>query len=322
MKKSYILTSVLLLVLISKITLSQTIFTSSGTYTVPAGVDTIIVEMVGPGGAGGVDGGGGGGGGGYAIGAFIVVPLSVHQVTVGAGGSGITTSISGLPIMASAGANGADTLNPYLGGGGIGGVGSGGLINRNGGMGGGGYYTYFGGGGGGAGGSVGNGSAGGNTVVWNTTNCLTPGGAGGAGGGAPGGDGGKGAGFTDNNCSVTNPSGNGMNYGGGGGGANGNGGAQGTGAGGYCKITTSLSTGFASILSTVNIQVLTNPFTDKIIIKNGDGTLIYKLTNSLGQEIWNGRNIEQKDFSYLDKGMYILNVVSPNVMKSFNLIKQ
>ena len=217
---------------------SQT-FTSSGTFTVPANVTSITIELVGAGGSGGINGGGGGGGGGYATGVYTVVPLSDYTVTVGVAGGGVTggtTSVGNL-ISATGGENGTWVPNPNLGGGGAGGQGSNGtILNRTGGTGGGGYWTYFGGGGGGAAGSVSDGFNGGNTITW-TGNCQTPGGDGGLSGGTPGGAGGKGAGFTDVNCSITNPAGNGENYGGGGGGGNGNGGIPGTGIGGYVLIS-------------------------------------------------------------------------------------
>jgi hypothetical protein len=215
------------------------IFTSSGTFTVPANVTSITIELVGAGGSGGINGGGGGGGAGYATGVYTVVPLSDYTVTVGTAGggaSGGTTSVGNL-ISATGGENGTWVPNPNLGGGGAGGLGSNGtILNRTGGTGGGGYWTYFGGGGGGAAGSVSDGFNGGNTITW-TGNCQTPGGEGGLSGGTPGGAGGKGAGFTDVNCSITNPAGNGENYGGGGGGGNGNGGIPGTGIGGYVLIS-------------------------------------------------------------------------------------
>jgi hypothetical protein len=217
---------------------SQT-FTSSGTFTVPSGVTSITIELVSAGGSGGGNGGGGGGGGGYAKGVYTVVPLSVYTVTVGTAGGGISGGTTGVGALISAtgGENGTWVPNPNLGGGGAGGVGSNGTIaNRTGGIGGGGFWTYFGGGGGGAAGSVSNGFAGGNTIVW-TGICQTPGGASGLDGGVPGGAGGKGAGFTDVNCNITNPAGNGLNYGGGGGGGNGNGGIPGTGIGGYVLIS-------------------------------------------------------------------------------------
>lgn len=213
-------------------------FTSSGSFTVPDGVTSIFVEVVGAGGNGGYNGTGGGGGGGYASGNYAVSPGQVLTITIGtpgAGAAGGTTSVEGL-LSAGGGENGVSVPNPEIGGGGDGGTGAGGNIaNYTGGNGGGGYYTYFGGGGGGAAGASGNGADGGNTIAW-VGICLTPGGDGGISGGSPGGNGGKGAGFTDSFCSVTDPSAAGANYGGGGGGGNGNGGAPSNGAGGYCYI--------------------------------------------------------------------------------------
>ncbi len=215
-------------------------YTVPGTYsfTVPASVTTLTLEVVGAGGSGGGNGGGGGGGGGYAKGIYTVTPGAVLSVNVGTGGGGAGSGTSnvGSLISATGGANGVSVANPNIGGGGAGGVGSGGTIaNYTGGTGGGGYWTYFGGGGAGAAGSVSNGTNGGNTIAW-TGVCQTPGGSAGTGGGAPGGGGGKGAGFTDSGCNVSNPAAGGINFGGGGGGGNGNGGGPGTGAGGYCQI--------------------------------------------------------------------------------------
>ncbi|MBK6628913.1 MAG: hypothetical protein IPG35_15200 [Flavobacteriales bacterium] len=186
--------------------------TQTGPWTAPAGVDTITVELIGPGGNGGTNGGGGGGGGGYVRRTVAVQPGSTISFVVGTGGSGLGTIAGGLGLIAEAGANGTSVPNPNIGGGGAGGAGIGGTVNRSGGPGGGGYWTYFGGGGGGAAGAQGNGGPGGNTIAWNG-NCLTPGGAGGSGGGAPAGAGGKGAGFTDANCTVTDPEGHGGAFG-------------------------------------------------------------------------------------------------------------
>ncbi len=214
-------------------------FTSSGIFTVPAGVTSVVIEVVGAGGSGGGNGTGGGGGGAYSSGEYVVTPLQVLDITVGIGGINEetgTTSVDGY-LKATGGQNGVSVPNPEIGGGGLGGVPYGGNIyNYAGGEGGGGYYTYFGGGGGGAAGPLGDGGDGGNTIAW-TGICLTPGGDAGISGGAPGGNGGKGAGFTDDFCTVSDPSGNGLNYGGGGGGGNGNGGGPGTGANGFCRIT-------------------------------------------------------------------------------------
>jgi hypothetical protein len=213
-------------------------FTSSGTFTVPDGVTSVFIEVVGAGGSGGYNGTGGGGGGGYASGNYAVTPGGTLGVVIGVPGLGAisgTTSVGDF-IAATGGENGVSVPNPEIGGGGAGGIGSGGNIaNYTGGIGGGGYYTYFGGGGGGAAGALGNGGVGGNTIAW-VGICLTPGGDGGVSGGLPGGNGGKGAGFTDAFCNVSDPAAPGLDFGGGGGGGNGNGGLPANGAPGFCKI--------------------------------------------------------------------------------------
>ncbi len=299
-------------------------FTTSGSFTVPSGVTSITIEVVGGGGAGGGNGAGGGGGGGYASGVYTVIPLSVLPVTIGDNGNGSvagTTSVGSL-ISATGGSNGTSIANPNIGGGGTGGIGMNGTLTNNaGGNGGGGYYTYFGGGGGGAAGPAGSGSNGGNTIVWTGNNCLTPGGTGGATGGAPGGAGGKGAGFTDNNCNVTNPSGNGLTYGGGGGGANGNGGGAGTGSPGYAYISWG-TTGVINTLLTENISVFPNPFTGKINLRNNKGDENFELFNAIGKVIWSGKHIEQRDFSELPIGLYFLKIQALNSNQTIRLIKQ
>ena len=251
-------------------------------------------------------------------------PMTTISIAVGTGGGGPsagTTSVGILGISASGGDNGTSVSNPNLGGGGAGGIGSGGNIsNDTGGTGGGGYWTYFGGGGGGAAGPMGNGSAGGNTIVW-TGICQTPGGAYGPGGGAPGGDGGKGAGFTDVNCNVTDPAGNGLNYGGGGGGGNGNGGQPGTGAGGYCIITW----GPQNINSTSQLSAISispNPFTNKIQVANTTGNETYQLRSVNGQIIWSGINVQNQDFSFLPSGIYVLNIRRDDLVQNVKLVKE
>ncbi|MBA2248601.1 MAG: hypothetical protein H0W12_00250 [Chitinophagaceae bacterium] len=96
----------------------ETLF-SSQTWTVPAGVTSILVE--GWGGGGGGNTGGGGGAGGYVKAHFIVTPSSGITVTVGTGGSagssGNSTQISyGATIIALGGSPGSTT------GGGNGGI--------------------------------------------------------------------------------------------------------------------------------------------------------------------------------------------------------
>ena len=118
-------------------------FTSGGTFTVPAGVTKIKVEVVGGGGGGGsscTNAGSGGGGGGISIGLFTVTPGTNYTVTVagavagnfsycfaGGGSNGGTSSFVGTGInMTATGGSGGTNAG---GGAGIGGIGSGGYYN-------------------------------------------------------------------------------------------------------------------------------------------------------------------------------------------------
>jgi hypothetical protein len=115
------------------------VYTSSATWTAPAGVTAVNVEVWGGGGAGGGnndsanDGGGGGGGGAYAKKTNIsVTPGNGYTVVVGAGGTGVASSagnpggdsyfIDSSTVMAKGGSGG----NPNVGSGGSGTGGSGG----------------------------------------------------------------------------------------------------------------------------------------------------------------------------------------------------
>lgn len=182
------------------------LFTSSGTFTAPAGITKVYVTMVGGGGGGGgnastANGGGGGGAGAAVINyPMTVVPASGYTVTINAGGAG---GSSGGGAAGAGGTTVFDTIT-VLGGsagitggsGGTGGAGAAaGTLNGSGQTGGGalGNVAFLAGGtggtktgnvGGGGGGSVfGTGATGGaDGVVGN--NAVANSGAGGSGGGA------------------------------------------------------------------------------------------------------------------------------------------
>jgi len=148
------------------------VFTSTGTFTVPAGVSAVKVTVIGGGGGGGgtpsssgTGHTGGGGGGGVSIGYVTgLTPNGTVSITVGAGGAGGTgnttgatggTSSFGAYCSATGGAGGAGAGSGGYGGGGAGGTGSGGSINISGFPGSAANSTYVcSGGGGGSGGPV------------------------------------------------------------------------------------------------------------------------------------------------------------------------
>ena len=154
------------------------VFRTSGTFTVPTGVKSIRVRVVGGGGGGAKSYSGyrdynrsnGGAGGGFAMGVFSVMPGDSYAVTVAIAAAAETdggSSSFGALISATGGQSGA-TYTP------VGGVGVGGSVNYTGGAGG--LGGYFGagagmsvGGGGGAASQLGNGGAGGGAAYVNVT---------------------------------------------------------------------------------------------------------------------------------------------------------
>jgi hypothetical protein len=189
------------------------VFTSSGTFTVPAGVSRIMVAAWGGGGGGGASygqySGGGGGGGGFGQGVFSVTPGTLFTVTVGAGGSlgspsgttpqsGGTTSFGSLLSASGGGAsqNAGLATGPQIGG--LGGTSSATL-----------NITGAQGSGGATGSSVSSASS--------SNQAYPAGGAGGAAGGNGGGGGGGGRGNYSSSY-APNPGANGAAPGGGGGG--------------------------------------------------------------------------------------------------------
>ena len=169
------------------------VFTSSGTWTKPAGVNMCKIELWGGGGGGGGVGaaagtrGGGGGGGAYFTETVFASSLGATEtVTIGAGGSGGT-------IAGTAGSAGGNTVfDSYTGYGG----GGGSMGNTNAGGGGGGGWGSAGSPGagvGGAGGGIGvspfkGGNGGSITAPGGQAAGYGGGGGGGSSSGAPGGE--------------------------------------------------------------------------------------------------------------------------------------
>jgi hypothetical protein len=231
-------------------------FTSSTTWTAPAGVTSVEYLVVAGGGGGGRGGAGGGAGGFRTASGYAVIPTTSYTVTVGAGGAGgisgaglNTTGISGsnsvfATITANGGGGGggrnnAASYNGTTGGSGggatrTGAVGTGNQGN-NGGLG----LTTHGGGGGGASGiganavgtTAGKGGAGAPSSITGVSVTYAGGGGGGAPSTSTAGLGGSGGGGNGSNSSVGSDGT--ANTGGGGGGGNdstpSNGGAGGSG---------------------------------------------------------------------------------------------
>ena len=108
---------------------SVQVFTSSGTWTKPAGVTAVMVELCGGGGQGGTangidNGSAGGGGGGYSRELLDVSGYSSQTVTIGAGGGGAGGTTSFGSLLSATGGTAGSGKN-----GGHGGAGTGGDLN-------------------------------------------------------------------------------------------------------------------------------------------------------------------------------------------------
>lgn len=96
--------------------IQTTVIASTGTWTAPAGVTSVLAVVVGGGGGGAVDAcvTANGGMGGVAIGEYTVVPGTPYGITVGAGGTGV----NGIGPAASGGASSFASFCSATGGGG------------------------------------------------------------------------------------------------------------------------------------------------------------------------------------------------------------
>ena len=160
-------------------------YTSSTTFTVPAGVTAVTVEAWGAGGGGGNSGGGGGGGGAYATGTVSVTPGASVAITVGTSAAATAGGASSFGTAVSAGGGAAGTNAGGSGGAVIAGTGTAGCAGgapQSGGS------SRGGGGGGGAASSSGTCTAGGagTATVGGTAGTGATGGGNGGAGGAPG----------------------------------------------------------------------------------------------------------------------------------------
>lgn len=64
--------------------------------------------------------------------------------------------------------------------------------------------------------------------------------------------------------------------------------------------------------SELPIQAYPNPFKSHIYLKNSGNNLEFELSNTLGQTIFSGKNIEKYDFSALTQGVYFLKIRGKN----------
>jgi hypothetical protein len=105
--------------------LQQTVFNSTGTFTVPTGVTKVYVEVTGGGGGSAINASRGGGGGGYSAGILTVTPGTNITATVGAGGTGgqsygSTGDAGGASSFSTMSANGGNGSGNNSGNGGTG----------------------------------------------------------------------------------------------------------------------------------------------------------------------------------------------------------
>lgn len=73
---------------------------------------------------------------------------------------------------------------------------------------------------------------------------------------------------------------------------------------------------------TLHYSKAVNPVTNKINLLNSEGDENFILTNSVGQTIYSGKNIEQQSFSLLKSGVYLLQIQQNFNFQTVKLIKQ
>jgi hypothetical protein len=81
--------------------------------------------------------------------------------------------------------------------------------------------------------------------------------------------------------------------------------------------------GFESISNkSTNYTVYPNPFKDKINIVNVNGEALYSLSNTMGQIIFEGRDIDKQNFSDLMSGIYFLRISNQTEIEILKLMKE
>lgn len=70
------------------------------------------------------------------------------------------------------------------------------------------------------------------------------------------------------------------------------------------------------------LQIFPNPFKNNLEIANATGNEHYVLCNLLGEIVWQGKHIENEDFSQLSAGIYTLSISNSIRNQAFKLIKE
>jgi hypothetical protein len=69
-------------------------------------------------------------------------------------------------------------------------------------------------------------------------------------------------------------------------------------------------------------KVFPNPFTNRINLLNSPGNEEFELVNLAGQSVWKGKEIEQRDFSGLRPGIFLLNIFDGDSRQTIKLIRK
>lgn len=84
----------------------------------------------------------------------------------------------------------------------------------------------------------------------------------------------------------------------------------------------SLTLGFKEIEASEKYEIYPNPFADYIKINNLDGTENFTLVDQYLKVLFNGKQIEQQNFSGLSTGIYFLTIRTSMHVNTFKILKQ
>ncbi|MBK6526315.1 MAG: T9SS type A sorting domain-containing protein [Crocinitomicaceae bacterium] len=94
---------------------------------------------------------------------------------------------------------------------------------------------------------------------------------------------------------------------------------------GTCMDTTDCVTisgvGINENQTNLNLTVYPNPFKNKLVIENENGSEYFELINAQGQLVYSGKNIESADFSNLPEGVYVLRISRDELKQIISMIK-